>query len=74
MSEQVTLRGLTAKGKQRVKQWGERWVILKKKDKVSFSDLNGDWLFVQAVGDTSDSSSRWVNLTSDKDFEVNNVK
>lgn len=62
----VKLIPKTAKGKQRVKQYGDTGKVCCLAESVSFSSEKGPWLLVEAA----DPSSRWVNLHNDKDFSV----
>jgi hypothetical protein len=72
MSKMLHLQGKTAKGKQRVKQWGGEWLVLNEMEWVFFSQDNGPWFFVQAItdGTQNGSSTRWINSKFDKDFHI----
>ena len=65
--EIVTLKGKTAKGKQRIKRDGDTWTIEKRSDKVFFSGEKGPWLLI-TNGDPD--RSRWVHMFNDQNFEV----
>lgn len=75
-----TLAGLTKRGKQIVKQHGDRWECLKSLDKVLFSDRSGPWILIVPLGekrtDTNyqevkqESASRWVHALADDNFKV----
>ena len=76
----VTLLPLTKKGKQIVKQHGDRWEVLRSLDKVMFSNDKGPWMLVVPLGEKrvdetvrdtrQDSASRWVHAFFDKNFKV----
>lgn len=61
----VTLTGKTARGQQRVQQWGKTWTIQDVQADVKFSHKPGPWLLLKAGPDT-----RWVHLTQDPHFTV----
>lgn len=75
-----TLAGLSKRGKQIIKQDGERWECLAQLDTVLFSDKKGPWLHLEPVGALriattirearEDSKSRWVHSLTDENFKV----
>lgn len=77
----LTLIPLTKRAKQIVKQHGERWEVVNKRDRVLFSDKDGPWLYVQplteerAPADNAraariESAARWVHAFNDENFKV----
>ena len=72
LGKQIQLKGLSQKGKNRVREHGDRWTVLAETDVVLFAPSNhGPWLFVAPVGrDQNDKASRWVRSTDDSDFIV----
>lgn len=61
-----TLTGKTAKGKQRIKQWGSQGKIMRTLDVVQFSQDSGPWFAITA----GDPTFRWVHATRDPDFTI----
>ncbi len=62
----MILKGLTKKGKERVKRWGDQWYK---------TGGHGDKMLIVAVNDPTNTqqfpeSMRWVNINNDVDFEV----
>lgn len=67
----ITLVGLTKKGKQRIKEHGAHWRVVKKLDKVNFSTEPGPWILVTPSNRSDDcDASRWIHQLSDKDFKL----
>lgn len=75
-----TLAGITKRGKQIIKQHGDRWECLGTRERVLFSDKRGPWLLVVPIDENrvartmrearEDSSSRWAHAFTDDDFKV----
>lgn len=75
-----TLSGVSKRGKQIIKQHGERWECINSLDAVLFSQEKGPWLFIEPIGalriantvkeSKEEPSSRWVHSLFDKDFKV----
>lgn len=63
----LTLIPKTAKAKQKIKQWGNQWSILR---------LNGDRMLLVSAKDKTGNrinlpdSARWVYKVDDKDFDI----
>lgn len=72
LGKTIQLKGITQKGKNRVREHGDRWVVLAETDRVVFAPNNpGPWLFVAPVGKgQEDKASRWVRASDDLDFGV----
>lgn len=67
----IKLKGKTQKGKNRVREHGENWEVIRECDSVIFSNEPGPWGFIVPEGqDRADKGSRWINLRDDKDFEI----
>ena len=65
----MILKGLTQKGKNRIRELGSEWTLVKEKESVLFSQVTGPWwLIIPLSGD--ETKSRWIHSTKDKDFEV----
>jgi hypothetical protein len=72
LGKTIQLKGLSQKGKNRVREHGDRWVVLAETDHVLFSPGEpGPWMFVAPVGKgQDDKASRWVRSVGDGDFTV----
>lgn len=64
------LTGKTGKGKNRVRENGQEWVVLQVTGTVLFDNRGGPWLFVNPTSRTDTDKSRWIHSTDDKDFVV----
>ena len=63
----LTLEGKSLKGKQRIKQLGNTWRLIRK---FNPSLINRPWFIVPIDKDDYDVSSRWIHPTDDPDFRV----
>jgi len=72
LGKQIQLKGLSQKGKNRVRESGDRWVVLASTDYVLFSpNIPGPWLFVAPQNcDQNNKASRWIHATNDLDFLI----
>lgn len=74
LGKTVQLKGLTHKGKNRIREHGDRWTVLAETDRVLFAPTTaGPWLFIAPAGDTlgqESRGSRWIKSTNDTDFIV----
>lgn len=77
----VTLIPLSKRGKQIVKQHGERWEAIRSEQRVLFSGELGPWLYVQPLSEERapdndvraariESASRWVHEFRDTEFKI----
>lgn len=72
----VSLRGKSNKGKQKIRHFGELWVIVGIQDTVQFTHVRGPWINVRSTkqrdedGNAVNVDFRWVHETSDTDFEI----
>ena len=65
----MILKGITQKGKNRIREHGNEWVLVRQAESVLFSQEPGPWWFVYPVtGGVTEC--RWIRNTRDKDFEV----
>ena len=72
LGKQITLKGLSQKGKNRIRDNGEKWIVLGETDQVLFSPGKpGPWLFITPVGcDQHHRAARWIKETDDTDFLI----
>lgn len=72
LGKKITLKGISQKGKNRVREHGETWAVLAETDRIVFSPSKaGPWLFIAPPGkDMHDKASRWVHATADPDFSI----
>jgi hypothetical protein len=77
----ISLIPLTKRGKQLVKQHGERWEVIELRNRVLFTDKHGPWLLVQPLTEDRapsqsfrdarlESAARWVHEFNDDNFKV----
>ena len=67
----IRLKGKTMKGKNRIRENSDLWVVLAETDKVLFNPASGNWLFIAPEGkDQQHKSSRWISAVNDPDFEI----
>jgi len=66
----MTLTGITKKGRERVKRDGsEGWTVLRTTDWVAWSSDTGPWILVLPASGNH-SRSRWIHGKRDPDFNV----
>lgn len=72
LGKTVQLKGLSQKGKNRVRENGDRWTVLAETNRVLFAPgKEGPWLFITPMGSTQDDkASRWVRADGDTDFNI----
>ena len=74
LGKNIRLKGITQKGKNRVRDHGETWAVLAETDKVIFNPELGPWLFISPAGcDQFHKASRWIKRNNDFDFEVHMI-
>jgi len=68
----IRLKGITQKGKNRVRENGETWTVLAITDHVLFNKgKQGPWLYIVPEGkEYDDRAGRWVHGLDDADFVV----
>lgn len=65
----LILTGKDKKGRQRIKQHGEKWVVVEIKDTVVFNPEPGPWLLVEPeLGQRQ--AMRWINPQNDPHFKI----
>lgn len=57
----ILVGSLSAKGKQRIKDWGSSWKVV---------DVGQRGLLIQAVTDMTGASKRWLDQPEDSDFRI----
>jgi hypothetical protein len=72
LGKQIQLKGLSQKGKNRVREHGDRWTVLAETERVLFApSAQGPWLFVAPLGlGQNDKASRWIRASGDPDFSM----
>jgi hypothetical protein len=72
LGKKIILKGISQKGKNRVREQGDRWTVLAETNRLLFApNDNGPWLFIAPKGMThDDNASRWIRGMDDKDFSI----
>lgn len=72
LGKKIILKGISQKGKNRIKENSSQWIVLAETDSVLFSpNAHGPWLFIAPIGkDQHDKASRWIKVTGDVDFLI----
>lgn len=72
LGTQIKLKGITQKGKNRVREQGDEWVVLAETERVLFAPgKQGPWLFIAPHGKgQDDKASRWIKANDDDDFII----
>ena len=65
----LKLEGRTQLGKNRVREHGESWKVVKITQEVIFSDRPGPWFLIEPVK-TGEKGKRWINSDFPIDFFV----
>lgn len=69
LGKHLRLKGITAKGKNRINQHGNFWTVIAETDKVLFNPEPGPWLFITPSGSTQDDkAARWIKSDGDVNF------
>jgi len=63
----LTLKGITQKGKNRIRECGDKWKVIEEQEKNVFNEY-GPWLFIEPI--TDKEKFRWIHKNNDKDFEI----
>lgn len=65
----ITLKGITKKGKERIKRDGETWKVLRMcNTSLPFAPTdNGPWMFIESE---KTKDTRWMRNKDDPDFLV----
>lgn len=72
LGKQIFLKGISQKGKNRIRDLGDRWIVLAETDYVLFQpNVKGPWLFISPIGcDQNHKGSRWIKSSGDTDFSI----
>lgn len=72
LGKEIQLKGITQKGKNRIRENNNRWTVLAETDRVLFAPgVQGPWLFVSPNGKGQDSkAARWIMAVGDPDFLI----
>ena len=72
LGKKIKLTGITQKGKNRCRDWGQIWTVFAETDRVIFSPSKpGPWLFISPEGqDQNHKASRWIHGQNDPDFTM----
>jgi hypothetical protein len=76
LGQQIRLIGTSQKGKNRIREHGDRWTVIAETDRILFDPSKaGPWIFVtpKVAGPglgQDDKASRWIHANSDFDFRV----
>ena len=72
LGKEIQLKGISQKGKNRIRDHGDRWIVLAETQRIIFAPNEvGPWIFCAPVGqDQNHKSSRWMRATGDHDFVV----
>jgi hypothetical protein len=77
MSSHLRLEGRTTKGRERIKEFGAMWRIVRTSSNVRFSEESGPWAMIVPAEVTQDVELRatlWINLRRDFDFNVQPIE
>ncbi len=66
--KRIFLSGKSLKGKNRIKEQGSEFELIRTEDNVLFSSMSGPWLLLQSV--KSPDKIRWVHLINDPHFKI----
>ena len=69
MKEVIILNGVSNKGKNLVRQFGERWTILERREFVACLKGPGFSIVPEGRETQSDKLSRWWTMQGDLDFQ-----
>lgn len=72
LGKNIQLKGLSQRGKNRIREHGNVWTVLAETDHVLFSPNDSSlWLFIVPIGGSqNDKASRWIRFENDKDFTI----
>lgn len=66
----ITLKGKSGKGKNRIRELGDEWVITNISDGVLFSDIPGPWYRIHPLSRIDDDKDRWIHYKNDEHFII----
>ena len=72
LGKKIKLKGITQKGKNRIRENGDEWNVFAETDRVLFApNQTGQWLFIAPIGKDQDhKASRWIRFLEDPDFDI----
>jgi len=65
----MILKGKTQKGKNRIRELGEEWILIREADSVLFNHERGPWFFIRPASGKPDKE-RWIHSKHDVNFEI----
>ena len=65
----MIVEGKTLKGKNRIRELGNEWLLIRTAETVHFAQRPGPWGLVFPAKGTQDQS-RWIHLHDDPDFNI----
>ena len=68
IGDQITLKGISKHGKDRIHQFGISWIVKCFSDKVGFDNKKGNWIGLTDANGKNDF--RWIHETNDKNFVI----
>ena len=60
----------TKKGKERIKRFGNEWLLIRTSDTVPFAQRNGPWGYIRPANRLFKDEERWIHLIDDHDFDI----
>ena len=66
----VKLIGLSQKGKNRVREHGKHWFVLREEPVIAHPEFHGACLLIRPCCDFGNENMRWVQAINDSDFIV----
>jgi hypothetical protein len=72
LGKEIILKGISQKGKNKIKINGEKWIVFAKTDTILFSPNDkGPWIFISPINKThTDKASMWIKLNNDENFVI----
>jgi len=67
ITQVITLKGISKHGKDRIHQYGDKWIIKQMTGNVGFDDRGGLWLGLASL---DGRDFRWVRAEDDKNFKI----
>lgn len=65
----VTLEGKSRKAKNRIRDDGDKWMVLEIRETVGFSTEKGPWMLLAPLNGSL-NNYRWIHETNDADFAI----
>lgn len=66
----MIVEGKTLKGKNRIRENGNEWDLIRTSDSVLFAQRSGPWGLIKPKNDPKGEKSRWIHLIDDHDFNI----